>query len=259
VPDRETFDALAGCAFLRESFAVFEERTTVRTDVTYTGLYLYGRNTYFEFLPPGAAGLAQGSTGIALGLEAAGASEVLARALEEQRVKTQLVPVTRQLEGAQVPWFRMLGVEMPSAPLNLFVMEYDPRFLGSWHATLPPATGGLERSAVLERYAAALDRSDLRAKAPLADVTEVRLALDDAQRERVLAVCAAGGHESAQVGDGWLVRAPRFRLVVRRSASPGGITGFTLRLREPLAREPLRLGKAVLSFRGETAELELVP
>jgi len=259
VPDRETFDAIAGSAFLRESFAVFEERTTVRTDVTYTGLYLYGKNTYFEFLPPGAAGLAEGSTGIALGLEAAGASEVLARALEERQVRTQLVPITRQLEGAQVPWFRMLGVEMPSAPLNLFVMEYDPRFLASWHATLPPTTGGIERFSVLERYAASLDRSAWRAKAPLADVTEVRLALDGAQRERVLAVCTAAGHEVTQTGDEWLVHAPQCRLVLRTSEKPGGVTGFTMRLGEPLAREPLRLGKAVLSFHGGTSELELHP
>jgi hypothetical protein len=259
VPDRETFDAIAGSAFLRESFAVFEERTTVRADMSYSGLYLYGRNTYFEFLPPGAAGLPEGSTGIALGLETAGACEVLARALEERGVRTQLVPITRQLEAAQVPWFRMLGVQMPPSPLNLFVMEYDPRFLASWHATLPPATGGIERTSVLERYAAALDRTDWRAKAPLADVTEVRLALDEAQRERVLAVCTAGGYEVAQLSDGWLVHAPHFRLLLRESSEPGGLTGFGMRLREPLAQKPLQLGKAVVSFHGGTAELDFLP
>jgi len=259
VPDRETYEALAACAFLRESFAVFEERETVRADLSYTGLYLYGAHTYFEFLPAGAAGLVEGSTGIALGLESAGASEVLARALEDQQVPTQLVPITRQLDGAQVPWFRLLGVQMPTSPLNLFVMEYDPRFLASWHAALPPSVGGIVRAAVLERYAAALDRSEWRAKAPLADVTEVRLALDEAQRERVLAVCTAGGHEVESEGDEWLVRAPRFRLVLRKSVNPGGVTGFTLRLRQPLEREPLHLGQVALSFRGNTAELELAP
>jgi hypothetical protein len=259
VPDRETFDAIAGSSFLRESFAVFEERATVRADISYSGLYLYGKNTYFEFLPPGAGGLAEGSTGIALGLETAGASDVLARAFEARDVLAQLVPITRQLEAVQVPWFRMLGIEMPPSPLNLFVMEYDPRFLASWHATLPPASGGIARSSVLERYAAALDRSEWRAKAPLADVVEVRLALDEAQRERVLAVCKAGGHEVEEKGDEWLVHAPQCRFVLRKSEKPGGVTGFTMRLCEPLAREPLRLGKAVLTFHGTTSELELEP
>lgn len=259
VPDRETYEALASSEFLRRSFAVFEERETVRADVSYEGLYFYGQHTYFEFLAPGAAGLVEGSSGLAFGLELAGASETLATALGKQSVRTQLAPITRQLEGQQVSWFRMLGVEMPPSPLSLFVMEYEPRFLSSWHAALAPSGGGIARAAVLERYAAALDRSAWRAEAPLADVTEVRLALDEAQRERLLAVCAAGGHEIEAAGDAWNVHAPQFRLALRPSAHPGGVTGFTMSLRSPLEREPLRLGRATITFTGTTATFELAP
>lgn len=259
VPDRETYEALASSEFLRESFAVFEERETVRADLTYKGLYFYGAHTYFEFLPPGAAGLVEGSSGLAFGLEAAGASETLASTLGNRSVRTQLVPITRQLEGEQVPWFRLLGIEMPPSPLNLFVMEYEPRFLARWHATLAPASGGIARAAVLERYAAALERSDWRGQASLADVTEVRLALDDAQRERLLAVCTASGHEVEVVGDGWLVHVPQSRLAIRRSAEPGGVTGFLMSLRSSLEREPLQFGKAMLTFHGSTAELQFLP
>ncbi len=259
VPDRETYAALARCEFLRESFAVFEERETVRADLSYKGLYFYGARTYFEFLPPGAAGLVEGSSGLAFGLEVAGASETLASTLGNRSVRTQIVPITRQLEGEQVPWFRLLGIELPPSPLNLFALEYEPRFLESWHATLAPSGGGIARAAVLERYAAALDRSDWRAQAPLADVTEVRLALDDAQRERVLDVCAAAGHEVESAGDGWVVHVPQSRLAIRRSAKPGGVTGFVMSLRSPLEHEPLRLGKAELRFRGRTAEFEFLP
>jgi hypothetical protein len=257
VPDRATYEALERSEFLRESFAVFEQRDTVRTDTSYTGLYLYGAHTYFEFLPPGAAGLSEGSSGLAFGLEAAGASEILARALEERGVKSALFPVTRARAGAQVPWFRMLGVEMPAAPLRLFVMEYDPTFLANWHHGLAPAGGGITRAAVLERYAAALQRSEARSQPPLADVTEVRLALDGAQRERVLAFGAAARYEVEAGAGAWTVHAPGFRLVLRSSEEPGGITGFTMNLRQPLERQPLRLGKAVLSFRGSRAEFEL--
>jgi hypothetical protein len=259
VPDRETYEALAHSEFLRESFAVFEERETVRADLAYKGLYFYGERTYFEFLPPGGAGLAEGSSGLAFGLEVVGASETLATTLGNRSVRTQLAPITRQLEGQQVPWFRLLGIEMPSGLLSLFVLEYEPRFLTSWHAALAPSGGGIARAAVLERYAAALERSDWRAKAPLADVTEVRLALGDAQRERLLAVCTASGHEVESAGDGWLVHAPQSRLALRRSAEAGGVTGFTMALRRPLEHEPLRLGQATLSFRGATATLEFAP
>jgi hypothetical protein len=223
------------------------------------GLYLYGARTYFEFLPPGAAGQPEGSSGIALGLEREGASEELAGRLAERAVPTQLVPITRQLAEEQVPWFRLLGIEMPPSPLSLFVMEYDARFLARWHATLPPKGAGFARSSVLERYAAVLERSDWRPQAPFADVIEVRLALDEAQRERLLEVCRAGGHEVEQEGGAWLVHAPQLRLRLNGSEKPGGVTGFTLRLRQPLEREPLRLGRVALSFHGLTAELELAP
>lgn len=116
VVDRATYDALARSTFLRETFAVSEERETVRADLTYAGLYFYGQRTYFEFLPPEtAAGLVEGNTGLALGLESEGAIDEFARRLGERQVKTQLAPITRRIDDEQVPWFRILGVEMPSS------------------------------------------------------------------------------------------------------------------------------------------------
>src|SRR5438045_1439540 len=47
--DSATFRELQNSPFLRKEFAPCEERTTVRKDTTYTGLYFYGINTYFEF------------------------------------------------------------------------------------------------------------------------------------------------------------------------------------------------------------------
>ena len=67
VPDLETYDAIASSDALRELIVV-EERTTVRRDLTYTGVYLYGRDTYFEFLKPSGA-FPEGSSGVAFGVE----------------------------------------------------------------------------------------------------------------------------------------------------------------------------------------------
>ncbi|NOT31860.1 MAG: hypothetical protein HOP15_15550 [Planctomycetes bacterium] len=258
VVERATYDALTHSEFLR-TFAVTEERETVRGDGSYTGFYLYGRNTYFEFLPPGAAGMSAGSTGLALGLETAHATDELAQRLGEHGVRSQAFPISRALEGETLPWFRLLGMEMPSAALTVFTMEYDPGFLARWHSDLAPAHPGLARADVLERYAASLDAAESRASQPFADVREVRLALDDAQRERLLAVCAASGYELEERDAQHVVHAPGFRLVLGVAASPGGITGLELALSRPLAREPLELGQVTLSFHARGASLVLRP
>ena len=48
VLDTATYKAIEADPFWRTQFAPSERRTTVRTDETYTGLYFYGVNTYFE-------------------------------------------------------------------------------------------------------------------------------------------------------------------------------------------------------------------
>lgn len=262
VPDGETYRALAGSEFLRESLAVSEERTTVRADLTYSGLYFYGRRTYFEFLEPGSTDrVAPGGSGLALGLEEEGGVKRLAERLGEAGVRTFAGSRTRAGHGEQQPWFEILGVEAAHAGsrLSLFAMEYDPRFLTSWHAELPPEGGGIARRRILERYAAVLGQGERRREALLEDVTEVFLELDEAERERLLAVCRAAGYELDQGVDAWVCHAPQFRLVVRASEGPGRVTGLRMALRAPVEREPIQLGKARLSFQGRTATFSFAP
>src|ERR1022692_1746348 len=65
--DHDTFTAIEQNAFLKEQFAVFEKRTTVRTDRTYTGIYFYGHQTYFEMLDATTADPNLGHGGMAFG------------------------------------------------------------------------------------------------------------------------------------------------------------------------------------------------
>lgn len=255
VVERATYDALAHAEFLRGEFAVGEERETVRKDTSYSGLYLYGERTYLEFLPAGAAGLAAGTSGLALGLESVGASDALAQRLRASNVNVFDAPITRALGAETLPWFRMLGVEMPSAPLQLFTLEYDPRFLTRWHPELAPAAPGIARGDVLARYAASLGALERRAQAAFGDVSAVELALDEAQQQRVLAACTAFGYE--REGDTPLVHAPQFRLTLQRAPQPAGVTGVELTLRHEFTRAPLELGRVRLEFRGRSARLEV--
>lgn len=260
VVDRETYAALAHSSFLRETFAVTEERATKRADISYSGLYFYGRRTYFEFLPPeAAAGLAEGDCGLALGVESPGALDGFVGRLATKGIPSQGGPRTRELGGEQLPWFQIIGVQMPPSPLSVIAMEYDPRFLKRWHADLPPANGGFARADVLARYAAALKRSELHASAPFADVQQVHVEVSEAQRERLTNVFAAAGYESAAAGDYWTVDAPQFRVVMGRSEQSGGVTVIQLALRQAIEHEPMQLGRLRVSFSGKTATIALHP
>lgn len=262
VVEPETYAALAGSDFLRKTFAVSEERTTVRGDLSYTGFYLYGARTYFEFLAAtGGPSFSAGSSGLALGVEAPGALDEFTRRLEAASIQAQGGPLTRELDKKPVPWFQVLGIQMPPSPVSLIAMEYDARFLASWHPELVPKRQSRERADVLERYAAALDQLERRASAPFVEVREVTLALDDAQRERVLAVAAVAGWEVEKTGeagvDAWTCFAPQFRLHIARNPTPGGITGLELELRQPLEHPPLELGRFTVLFHGKRATLSL--
>ena len=51
VLDSPTYKAIERNGFLRKRFAVNEKRTTTNAEMSYTGLYFYGINTYFSAVP----------------------------------------------------------------------------------------------------------------------------------------------------------------------------------------------------------------
>src|SRR5215211_6887011 len=70
--DSATYKVIESNNFLRGQFAASEQRTTVRTDKTYTGLYFYGTNTYFEFFDDSTSGYKLGDSGLAFGVDKPG-------------------------------------------------------------------------------------------------------------------------------------------------------------------------------------------
>jgi hypothetical protein len=238
VPDEVTYRALEESGFLREDLGVFEERTTVRTDLSYTGLYLYGRHTYFELLRPDArSGLAPGRTGLALGFETPDGTARVAARLEEHGIASTRQAVTRGLEGEQLPWFEMLGIASPD--VSLFSLEYVPEFLERWHGDLAPRGTSIARDAVLQRYAALLSGDDAP-PALLEDVVEVHLALAGEARTGFLTTCEVLGLATREVAGRVECDGPGYRLVVREGA--GGITGFVARLSRAVEPRTLALG-----------------
>lgn len=254
VPDPETYAALVDSKLLTRELAVSETRRTVRTDLTYEGLYLYGRHTYFEFLRPSEA-FPLGQSGIAFGFEEPDGVERTAQELAGHGLTTSTREVTRALGGDQVPWLRMLGVGGPATRLSLFALEYDGRFLGRWHPEHSPAHAGIARRSVLERYAATLAPDTDLDRLLLEDVTAIHLALTSAERAHLAELCQALGYAISEEEGVLTCDGPGVTLVARDSPAPGGITGFELALSRPVEREPLELGTYRLSFEGRTAFL----
>ena len=78
VLDSSTYKAIEEDTFLRRHFAVNEKRTTTNAEMSYTGLYFYGINTYFEFFDIGNSPKDQvGDSAIAFGVDRPGAIKVL--------------------------------------------------------------------------------------------------------------------------------------------------------------------------------------
>src|SRR5580658_2750188 len=149
--DHDTFAAIEQNAFLKEQFAVFEKRTTVRTDKTYTGIYFYGHETYFEMLDAATADLSLGHAGMAFGDDAPGGTSPISDA--------KPLLVTRGWNGTQVPWFFMTSQPLKQGDEQGFAtwfMQYHPDFLAKWHPEARPTAASISRAAILERYKAVL-------------------------------------------------------------------------------------------------------
>jgi hypothetical protein len=244
--DHDTYTAIQSSPFLRHEFAVTEERTTVRKDRTYTGLYFYGTNTYFEFFDAEKETSRRvGDSAIAFGVEEPGASAKL-----EQAVGTQSVTITRQLGTADIPWFLQTmpkGLSLESG-ISTWVMEYHPRFLVEWHSEVG-GDGGITRKAILQRYRAVL--RDAPAQPDLADVLGISMAADKQVTQQMIELCKVLGYGLRSEGDSAVLHGPDFELrLVPAAESARGIRRVSLQLnRTPGNNGELRFGStSVLRF-----------
>jgi hypothetical protein len=225
-PDRTTFEA---ASLILPELGALEKRTTVRKDMTYTGLYLYGQRTYLELLHPDSAGAFGAPSGIAWGVEEPGAIG-------------GVFPggPTDEVSRGQTPWFRRVAPAQPLQGLTEWAMEYLPDFFRGFHPELPPTTPGIARADALTRYAASCGKLRDREQGLFEDVIglEVSLAAGDLER--------------------WNARALRIRDVdvrvrAARAGDPSGIVAARLRLRRDAGKVTKRIGSTTLSLDGRGA------
>lgn len=216
--DSETYQAVRASEFLTREFAPFEQRTTQRNDISYTGIYFYGRNTYFEFFEAGSGGRAAareaGASAIAFGVDTPGASPRVAQAWRKLGFgRTTLV--TRRTETAEPPWFHMTTPEETRSGLfSTWLMEYHEHFLAQWYPDLPPAVRSIRRADILDRYVARIGMHDRRDQFLLKEVDEIDLALAPAERERFRRLLEAVGRRCRTEAGSVICVAPRLRLTL---------------------------------------------
>lgn len=226
--DSATYAAIEQNAFLKQEFAAFEKRTTVRADRSYTGIYFYGTKTYFEFFDSNREQRAVGETAVAFGVDAQGAMPSVEGAHRDL--------ITRGWNGRQIPWFyRLSPVPQLARGLESWVMEYTPEFLAQWR----PEGGvgqGVTRAEVLKRYKSVL--AETPADSYLDDVTGLTLALPADEMERMM-------HWMEQVKPAVTIR------FLPMGTGPHGLRSVSFRLRKaPAERMTLRFGaRSVLTLR----------
>jgi len=251
VVDSTTYKDIEQSSFLRGEFAATEQRTTVRKDRSYTGLYFYGANTYFEFFDVASDTSRQvGFSGIAFGVDQTGELRVVGRELADSLSMDQ-EPITRLYDGRQVPWFYAAwGKDFSiDSSLGVWLMEYHPRFLDEWNPRTSASNQAVSRKEILQRYAAVLD--DVPAKPYFEDVVALTVALNDEPRQKLSEFCKRLGFNERMIGDANVLQGPDLELrLLAETEGTLGIQEMTMRVRrEPKDQTEFRFGaKSVLRF-----------
>ena len=252
VVDSDTYKAIEQSPFLRKEFAVSEQRTTTRTDMSYTGVYFYGDNTYFEFFDASQTAVGRLSdSGLALGVDQAGGLAAIKRELAP-KFSVGEAPITRGFEGQQVPWFYMaVPKNFPmSSGLRFWVMEYHPKFLMEWNPRSAGKNDGISRKQILQRYADVL--KGVPGKPFLKDVIAITIAADASTQKSLIDLCRhlnyrerVDGRTTILDGDDIEIR------LVDETKEARGIQQITMRVTGKPKQTEYRFGaRSTLKFHG---------
>jgi hypothetical protein len=224
--DPKTYASCEASPFLKENFAVFEKRTTVRADRTYTGIYFYGLDTYFEFFEAGRKN-SETHSGVAFGMETPGVAARLGGA-------GKVMTITRDFQGQALPWFVQVTPPWTGPVLRTWMMEYIPEFTARWHPELR-ASPSLRRQDVLALYAAALGAR--QSDRLLEGVAGLTLALPEGEAAIFFKAAARLG---ANVAEKRVTLADAVIDVVPADAAKHGIIEVRMKLRAKPAKPGVR-------------------
>jgi hypothetical protein len=250
--DAVTAEAIRNSDFLKR-FANVEVRTTTGTRDSWTGRYLYGRQTYIEFFAPADFSINDkpapvGAFGIALSGDRVGFNRALAARLEAAGHKPFVELDTRRFGDRTVPWFEALTAISSHGDsgargeeVSAWAMEYQPSYFDLAEAAKEAAEGP-EDVISRERY-----QSDLFATRMMRDVVELQFDIGPADFARVVPLLEAAGYrirrEGAAVTADGVESDLRFNLT---EPSAKGLRRVRFALNRPVPRHVERIGQSTL-------------
>jgi hypothetical protein len=155
VIDSSDISAIQKSEFIKNKFASLILRTTKGDSVTtWTGIYLFGLDNYFEIFDSNGIGEPPGNAGIGLSVDGIGEINQLDTFLAK-KYKTETTLRVRQLDREKIPWFNELDIIDSSffsqSHIFLWVMEYRPEYFDYNHWKYN--NNKLMRATCLDQYA----------------------------------------------------------------------------------------------------------
>ena len=247
--DAQTYAAIEASSFLREQFAPFEQRTTVRNDSTYSGLYLYGTSVYFEFFEAGKGDRKAGDAGFALGLENSTGSGTLRAKWQKLRPSLTSM-VTRQLDGQPIDWFLLTSFEETRAVsvvdgLRVFAMQYAPGFVKRWN---PASRNSILQRDILAAYCERLKLSKLRRSSLLNDADRIEISGPAAGHRIRAQQLEAVGWKVEYNADSILCTGPNATVLLRATPQIIGVTAIHFSLKKQPKPSTLKIGSTTLQL-----------
>jgi hypothetical protein len=223
------------------------ESHVVAGNRSWSGFYMKGRQTYMEFFEEsaGPGGKHLGDSGLGLTVEESGGVEAAAarwRTAFGKKVVTDAMP--RTTPSGTFPWFTAVGVDSsPPGVLATWVMEIDPGYLAALH----PGSR-VEHPLSRQQYLA----WDFLPDRPLDNVVGLTAALGPAETSELATELELLGWAVERGGKGFVAAGPEVKLTIVPSGARAGIQQAELRLRRPVPRQEIMLGRARLLLEGET-------
>jgi hypothetical protein len=241
VVDAETTQAFASSEELR-AFGATESRTTTGTTGTWSGFYLYGRETFLEFFQP-SRDYPEGKTGIGLQVERVGALDDLASRLAAAKYPLEVDEQSMKLpEGGMTPWFRdATPAEWPdTVAVDVWVAENHRSFMAYRLAPRAAEPNDISRRTYLStKYAP---------ERLLENVIAVGIRAPEADRDRFAAAMAAFGWRTRREGESVIAESADTTLTVTASREPAGLTEVRMALTRDAPPRDLRLGRSTLTL-----------
>ena len=210
--DSTTYYSIRDSEFLKDRFAYVETRTTYADNGdSWTGTYIWGKNTYIEFFDIGNIEN-KGWSGIAYSVEAENGIDSLYSHFKNAGINNVAKGLrTRKVEDSDIPWFYWFGFSNEDSTatfiLNTWLMEYHHDYMKYKYPDIDPESINITRKLYNQEY---FDDNLL-----LKNIIEIELALNEFDYNKLLKELKNYGYHVERKEESTIANGPDFRIIIR--------------------------------------------